>query len=361
MFLILARNGAAGEQSLQAYHYLGQIYLCLFDFDSAFEYTSMALKGRKKTFGKQDVRYSSTLRLFSLVHEANGDATTASAYAKRLEGGQKLEDENKVILERFSGYSQAEHLQMSLREKQEALTQLAAFQSLSEPEPAKRPLAFMLGTRTLDKQAVLMWAITQVHELLVKWVLSQGADPNSGGKNSPLAEACRKGHEGIVRLLLHSGAHVNSRNKHSETPAIASAAHRGYESVVRTLLEFGADVNLVDINGATAMLETAAKGHISMMKLLLLNGARLDDTIPRSHSTLLLMALKNNQPDAARWLIEHGVDLEVFDWNNENALGLAKRYSHTSIVQVLLEKGAKVPTRPLSLTQWFYTNNTPYS
>ena len=350
MLLILAQSGAAREQSLQAYHCLGQIYLCLFDFDSALEYTSMALRGRKKAFGKHDPRYISTLRLFELVHEANGDIITARTYAKRLGTDQELENENTMIFELFSGYSQAPHLLMSLREKQKALEQLAETHFLSKANFPQRPLIFMLGVCALDKQEALMSAIEQSHELMVKWLLSQGADPNTGKENTPLAQAGREGHEGIVRLLLDSGANVNSTNKYSEVPALSSAAHRGYQSVVRTLLEYGADVNLTDKDGVTPMLETAAKGHIPTMELLLKNGAKLDDQIPRSHSTLLLMALKNRQPDAAKWLIVRGVNLEAYDWNNQNALMLAKKSSYTSIVELLLEHGAKVFANFLLLT-----------
>ena len=60
--------------------------------------------------------------------------------------------------------------------------------------------------------------------------------------NTPLMYACAGGHEGVVRLLLESGSHVEDHNENGHTP-LMEAASAGHVAVAKILLEYGAGIN----------------------------------------------------------------------------------------------------------------------
>ena len=73
--------------------------------------------------------------------------------------------------------------------------------------------------------------------------------------------------------------------------ALMEAADEGHVEVVRLLLESGADINTQEDygNGATALMEAAGNGHVEVVRLLLENGA---DTNTQNNSgrTVLMYA-----------------------------------------------------------------------
>jgi ankyrin repeat protein len=66
-----------------------------------------------------------------------------------------------------------------------------------------------------------------------------------GGITYPLLMAVKKGHKGIVELLLNEGAEINTRGDFEET-ALHLAARAGHKEVVQLLISEGAIINLKD-------------------------------------------------------------------------------------------------------------------
>ncbi|KAL6814616.1 hypothetical protein V8C40DRAFT_107231 [Trichoderma camerunense] len=115
----------------------------------------------------------------------------------------------------------------------------------------------------LEGRPVLLWAVRNGYENLVKWLLKRGANVNakSGfGKITP----------SIIRIKAQRGASVYSD---SGKTALLCAASQGHEAMVRLLLENGADVTASDNAGRTALSLAASNGHEAVVKLLLDNGA----------------------------------------------------------------------------------------
>lgn len=87
---------------------------------------------------------------------------------------------------------------------------------------------------------------------LVKWLLSQGANPNIPSTNpfrvTPLHSACAVPNFEIAELLIQNKAEVNARQKKGVTP-LHSAAHNGHRDLVRLLIENGADIEAKMDNG----------------------------------------------------------------------------------------------------------------
>ena len=94
--------------------------------------------------------------------------------------------------------------------------------------------------------------------------LAQGACVNSESEDkfTPLHYACNttKEYLPVVQLLVSRGADVNKLNKYGET-ALLKAAYRGHAGVVRTLLDSGADTGPTSTAGLSAL--SAAVGQVS--------------------------------------------------------------------------------------------------
>ena len=77
---------------------------------------------------------------------------------------------------------------------------------------------------------------------------------------TPLDCAASKGHDKIVRLLVHHEAEVDPTDKSKITP-LHLASREGHLSVVVTLLQFGADLKAMDHRGFNALDLAIENGH----------------------------------------------------------------------------------------------------
>lgn len=76
---------------------------------------------------------------------------------------------------------------------------------------------------------------------------------------------------GMVKLLLEAGADPNGTRNH---PVLTSAAYRGTVRSIQLLLAHPKiEVNKRDIDGQTALLVAAKRGHTRIVELLLEAGA----------------------------------------------------------------------------------------
>ncbi|KAH6713305.1 ankyrin repeat-containing domain protein [Leptodontidium sp. MPI-SDFR-AT-0119] len=93
---------------------------------------------------------------------------------------------------------------------------------------------------------------------VVKFSLEMGAGVNEGeGRNCwqlPITEAARRGHAGIVRMLLENGAVVRVYGRQSTIAAATRGS--GWESVVRVLLEY---MNEEDVKRSVELNENCAR------------------------------------------------------------------------------------------------------
>jgi ankyrin repeat protein len=157
-----------------------------------------------------------------------------------------------------------------------------------------------------------------------------------------------------------------TRNQHRRT-ALHHAAAKNRPQIVALLLELGADPNAVDATGATA-LTTAARedSDLGIVAMLVEAGAKLDfltavnlrrydlaeEMLREEPSRLgaggrdtvaLHLAVNKKNPDAVRWLIEHGVDVNAkrLMWDcNHTALHMTVENDTIELARMLLDAGA---------------------
>ena len=153
-----------------------------------------------------------------------------------------------------------------------------------------------------------------------RWLLSHGADPNSGHlvteTYSALAAAADHGFLDFVALLVQHGAHVSAGG------ALAAAAENGHVQVVEFLIEQGADIDEVGVHDfgdsrkipreGAPLHKAAARGDVAMAKLLVNKGANIN-TPDRLGRTPLRRAREEKQEEAVRYLESIGAVDEAGD------------------------------------------------
>ncbi|MFS0755600.1 ankyrin repeat domain-containing protein [Noviherbaspirillum sp. 1P10PC] len=103
-------------------------------------------------------------------------------------------------------------------------------------------------------------------------LLDAGADPNWKGKNgrTALSQAVSGGNKAVVELLLRHKAQVDLAfaSGSIELTPLADAAYRGHTGIVRLLLESGADRTLKDSEGKTAVHRAIESNNKEVVDLL---------------------------------------------------------------------------------------------
>lgn len=92
--------------------------------------------------------------------------------------------------------------------------------------------------------------------------------------NELFFKACEDGELDDVQRLLHAGAHLNARI--GGTTALHACTIRRHVGVAKLLLSQGAHVNETDTNGMTPLHHVAQRGNCQLAALLLSHGADLD-------------------------------------------------------------------------------------
>uniref|UniRef100_A0A0D3FL71 Uncharacterized protein n=1 Tax=Oryza barthii TaxID=65489 RepID=A0A0D3FL71_9ORYZ len=147
----------------------------------------------------------------------------------------------------------------------------------------------------------LFCAVLDGQEIIVKYFLDKGADPNKkdAAGFAPLHEAAKKGHVGIARLLLSKGASVDVSS--SEGTPLHVAASNGKSSIVQILLELHANPNTMlrdCYTPLTAVLSASADklNESECLKYVKLpvKEDQVNDTDATESRTSCLNAVENN-------------------------------------------------------------------
>ena len=197
----------------------------------------------------------------------------------------------------------------------------------------------------------LAWAARKGHEGVVRVLLERkNVDPNRPDiyDRTPLGWAAIEGHEGVVKILLErESVDPNRPDMDGEGP-LGGAALYGHEGVVKLLLDRGdVDRNRPGIKDQTPLASAAVNGHEGVVKLLL-EQEIVDPNRPnRNDRTPLGYAALNGHEGVVKLLLEReDVDPNCPDKYGYGPLGLAAFYGYEGVVKLLLQRETVDPNRP---------------
>lgn len=130
------------------------------------------------------------------------------------------------------------------------------------------------ATEVVASQSPLHVAAREGHHAVVKLLVEEGfqTDALDGDRRTPLSHACEGGHLKSVEILLakrrFAGVHIADNNR--RTP-LSYAAAEGHVAIVATLVGLGGvDPNIKDVEGKTALIHAAQRGHNDTVVVLIL-------------------------------------------------------------------------------------------
>ncbi len=128
-------------------------------------------------------------------------------------------------------------------------------------------------------------------------------------------------------------------NAFSQT--LIQAIDKNDSALVLSLIKSGADVNALDENGATPLSKACRWNYVSIVKVLLANGAMVDSPRSKAGRTPLMVANAYIAGiTVTKLLVEHGANVNASANNGTTVLMLAAQYSKSDNVEYLLAHGA---------------------
>jgi len=178
---------------------------------------------------------------------------------------------------------------------------------------------------------------------MAEYFLAGGADALYKDRegSTTLHMACWRGKKGLIELLLRKGVPVDARDNAGWTPLLL-ATIMGNQEAVKALLARQADVNIKNQNGLFPLFQAAKDGKKEIALQLLAAGARAGDSMGDTGMTSLHMACALGFGDIAKALLDKGADVNAKSKWGHAPLGLARRYGHKNLAELLLTRGAAV-------------------
>ncbi|VDD88622.1 unnamed protein product [Enterobius vermicularis] len=140
----------------------------------------------------------------------------------------------------------------------------------------------------------------------------------------------------LAQFSITNGANVNVSGKYKNTPLLTTC-YNGHGKVAKLLIEEGADLN------QTPLWVASYNGFVQIAKLLLENGAEVGekDLLER---TALYAASANGHFEVVRYLVEMGAEINEKSRFGRTSLWAACDKGHIVVVQYLVENGAEINT-----------------
>src|SRR5208337_1704122 len=165
-----------------------------------------------------------------------------------------------------------------------------------------------------------------------------------------------------VKSLLDKGVDPDIKKCLNGTTPLMVAASFNRTEILKVLIAQGAGVNDIDKSGSTALMLAADKGNVESVNILLDKGAYMNSR-DNADRTVLIRALdvpekqldRAHRADkakagpelrgrlaVARLLIEKGADINRKDNAGRTALSIAVYYGRAELAKMLVNRGASV-------------------
>jgi ankyrin repeat protein len=227
----------------------------------------------------------------------------------------------------------------------------------------------------------LMWSIFSNNQDTVQFLLSRGADIESGlstGQTPLFFAVWIKDRSPLVSTLIQAGAKLDAVDSEGLQP-IHRAAQKGSVEAVRMLLDAGVPPDQKDINEKLPLSYATDGSHVDIIELLLhriagedwpplfaavyfrhasaaeillKNGADVNSTVKDNGWTVLHYAVKSMSAEFVELLLKYNVQINALTTSGLHALHIAAHQrERPGVMRVLLDSGVD-PDPICHLNKW---------
>ncbi|XP_076284339.1 uncharacterized protein LOC143210928 [Lasioglossum baleicum] len=211
-------------------------------------------------------------------------------------------------------------------------------------------LGLIVNPEDVDNPGLLNVAVEKGYLKNVEDLLKYGADvnmlerPRFGESLTPLHSAVKSKQVEMVELLIQYGANVNDKGSEGTIPLVYSIGNRDTE-MTKLLLSNGADIK----EDPNLLCTAVMNGSLKIVEYLLQYGADVDmlgsskfgESLTPLHS-----AVKSNQLEMTKLLINYEADVNIKDGEGTSPLVDAIQNKATEMIKLLLINGADTKEDP---------------
>jgi uncharacterized protein len=222
--------------------------------------------------------------------------------------------------------------------------------------------ATSVALEEVDGTTALHSAVYRGNQAEVEKLIASGADVNAENHfgATPIALAAVAADTQLIAALLRAGANANSPNQEGQT-VLMTVARTGNVDAAKLLLRHGADVHAREAwGGQNALMWAAAQSQPEMIRLLLSRGARVNERatvrdwqrrvtaegrpkdLNRGGFTPLLFAAREGCHACLRELLARGADIDLPDPDGATALIITLLNRNWDTAKFLIEAGADI-------------------
>ena len=178
-------------------------------------------------------------------------------------------------------------------------------------------------------------------------LLSNGADINGRDVRgrTPVMAATHGNRIATVKALIQAGADINLRDNRMDNPFLYAGAE-GLLDILKLTIAAGADPKLTNRFGGTALIPAAQRGHVEVVREILIHTQVDINHINRPGWTALLEAIVLTEggvqhQQIVQLLVDHGADITIPDKEGVTPLQHAQKKNFIAIADILTKAGAR--------------------
>lgn len=203
----------------------------------------------------------------------------------------------------------------------------------------------------------LHYAVVQGDEHAVKLLLDHGASPNALSRErsrgdyremlTPLDYAAKHGRVNIMQLLVDRGASINLILKGDDRsyqlcPALSFAAQYDQPDAIKFLVSKGAIIEPQIEASFSPLYLATTNGSVRALNSLVEAGANVRSWRYPGNQSLLHFAAQANQPDSIRFLVNHGLAVDLATEQGQTALHYTMQANRIEAMKALIELDANI-------------------